>query len=288
MADNPLIAIGLPIALFVIMIGMGLSLTPADFRRVATRPGAVVAGTLGQLVLVPLLGFAVAWVFGGGLLAVGIVLVAVCPGGTTSNLICYLARGNLALSITLTVISSVLTILAIPPLVNLALEWFAGAGQPIRLPFGRTLATMAVIVLIPTAIGMALRSRRPVLAQRLEPLISRFSALVLLAVVLAIVWSEWEHLPQWLGLSLIEVMVLNLLVLAGASALGAVAGLARDERLTLMIELTIKNTTIGLLIALSLLGSVELAIAPAVYGLAMYAAAAALIAWGRRGAAPAA
>ena len=154
MQDSALIQIGLPIALFIIMIGMGLSLTPKDFLRVAEQPRGVVLGTAGQLILIPAFGFLVAWAIGGGPLAAGVVLVALCPGGTTSNLICYLARSNLALSITLTVISSFATIFTIPPLVNLALELFTGDGEVIRLPFLKTLITMAVIILIPTGIGM--------------------------------------------------------------------------------------------------------------------------------------
>lgn len=282
MEANPLISIGLPIALFIIMIGMGLSLTPTDFRRVAEQPRAVVVGTLGQLILIPLLGFAVAAVFSSGVLAAGLVLVAVCPGGTTSNLICYLARSNLALSITLTVISSFATIATIPPLVNLGLELFTGEGEVIRLPFMKTLITMSVIVLIPTAIGMAVRGRKPELAKRFEPLISKFSALVLLLIVIAIVWSEWARLPEWLGHSFVPIVALNAAALGASWAIARLSGLAPRDRLTVVIELSLKNTTIGLLIALSLIGNVQLAIPAAIYGLVMYASAFALAAWGRR------
>lgn len=282
METSPLISIGLPIALFIIMIGMGLSLTPLDFRRVAEQPRTVVIGTLGQLILIPLLGFAVAGVFGGGVLAAGLVLVAVCPGGTTSNLICYLARANLALSITLTVISSFATIATIPPLVNLGLELFTGEGEIIRLPFMKTLITMSVIVLIPTAIGMAVRAHKAELAQRLEPMISKFSALVLLLIVIAIVYTEWQNLPQWLAHGLLPTIVLNAAALGASWALATVTGLRGRDRLTVIIELSLKNTTIGLLIALSLIGNVELAIPAAVYGLVMYASAFALAAWGRK------
>lgn len=111
MQDNPFVAIGLPISLFIIMVGMGLSLTLADFKRVGEQPRSVAVGTIAQLALIPLLGFAVAYAFGlGGLLAVGIVLIAALPGGTTSNMLTYLSKGNLALSITLTVIASFATI----------------------------------------------------------------------------------------------------------------------------------------------------------------------------------
>ena len=282
MEGNALISIGLPVALFIIMIGMGLSLTPADFRRVGQQPKSVVVGTLGQLILIPALGFLVAWAVGGGALAAGLVLVAACPGGTTSNLICYLARSNLALSITLTVISSFATIFTIPPLVNLALELFTGEGEIIRLPFMKTLITMTVIVLIPTGIGMLLRNWKPDLAARSESLISKFSALVLLTIVIGIVWAEWERLPMWIGQALVPAVLLNLAALGGAYLIAKAAALEFADRLTVVIELGLKNTTIGMLVALSLIGSVELAIPAAIYGLAMYTSAFALVAYGRK------
>ena len=282
MEGNALISIGLPVALFIIMIGMGLSLTPADFRRVGEQPRGVVVGTLGQLILIPALGFLVAWAVGGGPLAAGLVLVAACPGGTTSNLICYLARSNLALSITLTVISSFATIFTIPPLVNLALEMFTGEGEIIRLPFMKTLITMTVIVLIPTAIGMVLRHWKPDLAARSEGMISKFSALVLLAIVIGIVVAEWERLPGWIAQALVPALLLNLAALGTAYVIAKGAALEFADRLTVVIELGLKNTTIGMLVALSLIGSVELAIPAAIYGIAMYASAFALVTYGRR------
>ncbi len=158
MESSALISVGLPISLFIIMTGMGLSLTFQDFHRIVEQPRGVLVGTFGQLLLVPFLGLVVAIAFSGmgdQVLLAGLVLVALCPGGTTSNLMCYLAKADLALSITLTVISSVLTILTIPPLFNLALEVLTGNGEQIQLPFLKTLVTMSVIVLVPTALGLA-------------------------------------------------------------------------------------------------------------------------------------
>lgn len=284
MESSPFISIGLPIALFIIMIGMGLSLTPRDFQRVVRQPRGVLVGTFGQMLLVPLLGFALAALFSpaSGVIAAGLVLVALCPGGTTSNLICYLAKADLALSISLTVISSLLTILTIPPLLNLALELFTGAGEVVRLPFMKTLTTMSVIVLIPTAIGMLLRAWQPLLAQRMEPAISKFSGLVLLAIIIAIVVTQRGNMVEWIVAGFVPVLLLNIIALVAAWMLARSAGLVTADRLTVMIEMGLKNTTIGLLVALSLLGNVELAIPSAIYGLTMYASAFAMVAWGRR------
>lgn len=284
MQSSGLITVGLPIALFIIMAGMGLSLTPKDFYRVVEQPRGVIVGTLGQMVLLPLIGFIVAALIvpNSAALAAGLVLVALCPGGTTSNLICYLARADLALSITLTVIASLLTILSIPPLLNLAMEQLMGDGEIVHLPFLKTLITMGVIIVLPTLLGMLVRRLNPRVALLLEPWISKFSAGVLVAIIIAIVVTQWGQIPGWIAQGLLPVIVLNFSALAAAFVLAQAAGLSPHDRITIMVELSLKNTTIGLLVALSLIGNVEMAIPSAIYGLFMYASAFVLVRYGRR------
>ena len=281
---NQLISVGLPVALFIVMIGMGLSLTLTDFRRVVETPRAVMIGTLGQLLLVPLFGFAAATLFGpgSGVLAAGLVLVSLCPGGTTSNLICYLAKADVALSITLTMLSTLLTIVTIPPLLNLALELFTGDGELIRLSFWDSCKTLSTVILLPTLLGMMLRAVKPGLAQALEPVISKFSGLVLIAVVAAICVSQWDNLPGWLAATIGPVLALNFLCIAGAWLLARGGGVSVPEQLTIMIEMSTQNATVGLLIALNLIGNVELVIPCVAYGLLMYGSATAMVAFGRR------
>ncbi|MCI5063579.1 MAG: bile acid:sodium symporter, partial [Algiphilus sp.] len=175
MAGSSLIDIGLPIALFIIMVGMGLTLGLRDFRDVFVYPKASAFGTLAQIVGMPILAFALAW----GLrldpaLAVGLVVIAACPGGTTSNIFTYFARGNVALSIVLTVVASLITVATLPVIINAALELFplqtgvASAADRLLLPVGRTVGTLLAIVILPVAIGMAFRRWRPILAAKLE------------------------------------------------------------------------------------------------------------------------
>lgn len=284
MQSSGLITVGLPIALFIIMAGMGLSLTPKDFYRVVEQPRGVIVGTLGQMVLLPLIGFVVAALFApnSAALGAGLMLVALCPGGTTSNLICYLARADLALSITLTVIASLLTILSIPPLLNLAMEQLMGDGEIVHLPFLKTLITMGVIIVLPTLLGMLVRRLNPRVALLLEPWISKFSAGVLIAIIIAIVVTQWGQIPGWIAQGLLPVIVLNFSALAAAYVLAQATGLSPQDRITIMVELSLKNTTIGLLVALSLIGNVEMAIPSAIYGLFMYASAFVLVRYGRR------
>jgi BASS family bile acid:Na+ symporter len=282
--QSPLIAIGLPIALFIIMIGMGLTLTLADFRREAEVPRGVVIGTLLQLLLMPLLGLLLmGWPGVSPAIAVGLVIVAACPGGTTSNLITFMARGNVALSIVLTVIASLATIATLPFWVNLALERVNAASDvPLRLPFLQTVIMLSVLILIPVAIGMAVRSRSAALAARAEKAVSLFGALVLLLLIIAIAWTNRDRLGDLLAQAGPACAVLNLAGIGAGLLVSRLARLGWRDALTISVELGIKNSTIGLLVAMSMLDNIEMGVPSAVYGLMMYAFGFVLVSVGRR------
>ena len=159
----------LPLALAIMMLGMGLSLVPEDFRRITRYPKAVAVGVVCQIVLLPLIGALIALVVPmQPELAVGLIVLAVCPGGPSSNLVTYLAKGDVALSVTLTAFSSIITVFTIPLFTNLALQHFLGERAAIALPIGSTMLQIFLITLLPTAIGMAIRHQFPGSARRLE------------------------------------------------------------------------------------------------------------------------
>ena len=284
MEQSPLISVGLPIALFIIMTGIGLTLTAADFHREARQPRGVVVGTLAQLVLMPALGFAVAALLRlEPVLAVGLVIVAACPGGSTSNLIAYLARANVALSIVLTVLASVAAILTLPLYVNLALAWWPiGAEAAVRMPVGETVALLVGIILVPVTLGMAVRRRAPGRAASLEKAVSLFGGVVLLLLIVAIVYSVRDRFWELMGAAGPAAIVLNLAGVAAGFLAAALAGLSGPDRLTTAIELGVKNTTIGMLVAVTIIGSEAMAVPAAVYGLLMYASGFALVTFGQR------
>ncbi|HEX4878360.1 MAG TPA: bile acid:sodium symporter family protein [Limnobacter sp.] len=282
MLGNSFITIGLPVSLFIIMVGMGLSLTVDDFRRVKQQPRGVVVGTLLQLVAIPALGFAIGGAIGGGVLAAGIVLVAAMPGGTTSNVLTYLAKANLALSITLTVIASLLTVLTIPFYMAYALQWFLGDSTQLELPFIKTLVTMMVIVIIPVALGMFIRAKRPELSQKFEPAINKFAMFVLIAIIVLIMVSERDSILSWFEQAWLPVVLMNVGAVAIGMLGGRLTGLSKQDSLTVSIEMCVKNSTLGLTIALSLLQSAEMALPVAVYGLLMYITVGLLCWYGRR------
>jgi bile acid:Na+ symporter, BASS family len=282
--QSPLIEIGLPIALFVIMVGIGLNLTLDDFRREAEQPKGVVVGGLAQLLVMPALGFAVAALLDlEPALAVGLVIAASCPGGTTSNLVAYLARANVALSIVLTVVASLATILTLPLFVNLALRWQPAASETaIAVPAGRTILLLVAIVLLPVALGMFVRRRAPDRAAALERAVSAFGAVVLVALIIGIALSVRDRIGELLASAGPAAILLNVGGLLVGLAVARAAGLGRADRLTTAIELGVKNTTLGILIAVTVVGSETMAVPSAVYGLLMYVSAAVVVAIGRR------
>jgi BASS family bile acid:Na+ symporter len=284
MEQSPLISIGLPIALFIIMIGIGLTLTAADFHREARQPAGVVAGTLAQLLLMPALGFAIAALLRlDPVIAVGLVIVAACPGGSTSNLIAYLARANVALSIVLTVLASVAAIVTLPLYVNLALGWWpVGAEAAVRMPVGQTVALLVGIILVPVAIGMTVRRRAPERARSLEKAVSLFGGVVLLLLIVAIVYSVRDRFWELMGAAGPAAILLNLGGVVVGFLAAALVGLPGPDRFTTGIELGVKNTTIGMLVAVTIIGSEAMAVPAAVYGLLMYASGFALVTIGQR------
>ena len=283
MEQSSFISIGLPVSLFIIMIGMGLGLTANDFVKVAKRPRAAIAGSIGQLLVLPALGFLVAWVLNlSPLIAVGLVILAACPGGATSNVITYLAKGNVALSIVITAVASVATIVTMPLLVNQALAWQLGQSANVTMPVIDTIAMLVVIVLLPTGIGMLIRAKLPTLAARAEKPINAFGAVVLLVLIVIISYGLRDRLLDLLIQAGPACLLLNALGIASGFFIARIAGVVTADQLAIAVELGIKNSTIGILVATTILHSQEMAIPSMVYGLTMYLFGAALIGFGRR------
>jgi bile acid:Na+ symporter, BASS family len=283
MEQNIFIEMGLPISLFIIMMGMGLTLTLADFVREARAPRGVLIGSGAQLLLMPALGFLVAAVFSfSPAIAVGIIIIAACPGGATSNVIAFLARGNVALSIALTAIASLVTIVTLPIYVNLGLGWQLGVESDLRMPVLRTIVMLFSIILVPVALGMVIKAWAPVLAVRGEKAVNVFGALVLLVLIILITYSVRDRIVSLVIQAGVACAALNVAGILAGWLSARFGGLSSKDALTIAIELGIKNATIGMLVAVTLLHSPEMAMPSAVYGLLMYSFGAMLIAYGRR------
>lgn len=275
--DSAVTLIGLPVALGIIMLGLGLGLTMADFRRVAHHPRAAVIALVCQVLVLPALCFCLVLAFDlAPELAVGMMLLAASPGGTTANLYSHLFGGHVALNITLTAINSVLAVVTLPILVNLSAAYFLPEGRSIGLQFDKVLQVFA-IVLVPVAIGMLVRARLPHVAERLNRPVRILSVVVLVAVIAGAVLGERENIADYFVSVGLAVLAFNLLSLAIGYGVPRLAGVDRDAATAAGFEIGIHNSTLAITIALSpaLLDSTQMAIPGAVYGIVMFFTAAA-------------
>jgi bile acid:Na+ symporter, BASS family len=274
MQSNFLTELMLPVALGVIMLGMGLSLTLADFKRVVVFPKATFVGLFGQLILLPLVAYSILKLIElPPALAVGVMLLAFCPGGPTSNLLSNLARADLALSITLTAISSMITVFTIPVLVNLAMEHFIGEGKYVELPVVKTMLQILVITVIPVSIGMVIKWKFPASAQRAEQPVKIASAIFITLVILGAILKEKENLAGYFVQVGVVMLLINLIILVIAYGIGKLFKLSHPQRSAAAIESGIQNGTLAIAIATSslLLNNSEMSIPAAVYSLIMFA-----------------
>ncbi|HEY1102204.1 MAG TPA: bile acid:sodium symporter family protein [Burkholderiaceae bacterium] len=258
------------VALALVMFGLGLSLAVDDFRRLLHHPKAVLVALVLQVVLLPVgcyllvVALQVPPVF-----AIGMLLLAASPGGVTANLFSHLFGGNVAMNISLTAINTVLSIVTLPLIANLAIATFANNGQVVPLQFGKVMEVIAV-VLVPVAIGMAVRSKSLAFSQRMEGPMKLFSALVLAAITVLAIAKEWSALVGSFASIGTAVIAFNLLSLLSGYYLSRAAGLARPLATAISFEIGIHNSTLAIFIALSVLQNFELALPAAVYSVSMY------------------
>ena len=265
----------MPVALGVIMLGLGLSLTVEDFRRVVSYPRAAFIGLFSQIVLLPAVAFGLASAFGlPPELAVGLVLLAASPGGATANLFSHLAKGDVALNITLTAINSLLAVVTMPLFVELALRTFMEQDKRLPLQTDKAIQVL-VIILVPVAIGMAIRSKKEAFAQRLERPVKGLSAGFLALVILAAVLKERANLVEYFQQVGLAALSFNLISLAVGYLLPQLLAVPRRQAIAVGMEIGVHNGTLAIAVATTVLGSTAIAIPAAIYSLIMFFTAAA-------------
>ena len=281
MQSSVLTELFLPFSLAVIMFGMGLSLRIEDFKRILIYPKAVGIGLLNQLIFLPIIAFGIANLFElPAELAVGLMILAVCPGGATSNLITHLAKGDAALSITLTAFSSVITVFTIPFLVNYSIEYFIPGGEAQQLEVVGTVVSVLVITIIPVALGMLVFAKAPKLASKLDLPFRRISAIFCVIIVVAAVLKEKENLVRYFVEAGPAALTLNVATLALSFGTARLFKLPFRQGLTIAIESGIQNGTLGITIAATLLMNSVMTIPSAIYSLIMFGTAALVIFFG--------
>ncbi|MGK7881135.1 MAG: bile acid:sodium symporter family protein [Crocosphaera sp.] len=271
MESNFLSAVFLPLALFLIMMGMGLGLKIVDFKRIFIEPKGVILGLVAQLIVLPIVGFILAAIFPlTPELAVGVVILAACPGGATSNVISYLVRGNVALSITLTAIGSLVTIITIPIIINLGMQMFMGADTTLQLPVLTSITQIAVITLLPISLGMFINNSQPKLAAKLEKIFKWLSLFFLGLIIFGLmVKGRATLLSSFLQVGGVT-LSLNLLTMFLGYAIASLAKLDDKSRKTITVEVGIQNGTLAITIASVLLNSPTMAIPAGIYSLLMF------------------
>lgn len=281
MESNFLTAVFLPLNLFIIMLGMGLGLTLDDFKRIFVTPKAVIFGLIAQLIMLPLLGFSLAVIFRlTPDLAVGLMILVACPGGPISNMVTYLAGGNVALSITLTAISSLITVFTIPLVVSLAMQIFMGEGMSLQLTFLKTVIQIAILTLVPVALGMVLRYYLPQPSAKAEKFVKWLSSIFLGLIIFGVFLKERATLPTFFLQVGWVTLTLNISAMVFGYAIASLAKLDKPSTKAIAFEVGIQNGTLAITIASApiFLNTPSMAIPAGIYSLLMCATGAAF-AW---------
>ncbi|MFJ4879231.1 bile acid:sodium symporter family protein [Streptomyces sp. NPDC088745] len=269
-----LAAVALPVALAVIMLGLGLGLTPADFRRVLAHPKATLVALGCQVVLLPAVCFGLVNAFGlPPVLAVGMMLVVASPGGTAANLFSHLYGGDVALNVTLTAVNSVISVVTLPLVFNLSARHFLGEGTELGLQFAKTLQVFAV-VLVPVVVGMCVRARAGAFARRMDRPVKIASVVILVAIILGAALQERANLLDYLRSTGPVAVALLVLSLAVGYWVPRLCRVERGQAIASCMEIGLHNTTLAITIAMGILRNTEMAVPGATYGVLMFFAAA--------------
>lgn len=270
-----LTTIGLPVALGIIMFGLGLSLTLGDFARIGRHPKAVFIALACQLVLLPAICFGLVLLFQlPPVLAVGMMLLAASPGGTTANLYSHLFRGDIALNISLTAVNSVISVLTLPLIVNLSIAYFAAWSGQLGIDVVEALKVFA-IVLLPVGLGMLVRRWRPAFAKAMDRPV-RIASIVILAIVIGgAVAANWQVLLENVAALAGITIAFCLLSLTIGFLVPLLFKVSRPQAVASSFEIGIHNATLAIVIAQTVLGTFEMSLPAAVYGVLMFFIAAA-------------
>jgi BASS family bile acid:Na+ symporter len=273
----------LPICLALIMLALGLSLKPRHFIQVARQPASVALGIVLQLLLLP----AIAWLLIVGLqlpatLAAGLILLALAPGGATSNAISFLARGDTALSISLTAITSLIVPFSLPVLLALQYQWLGLDAKQFHIPVIPTMIKLIVVTLIPVLVGMIARHffERPIASA--QGAIQKLVGVLFVSLVIAMAWVNRAQLPDLWSQATLAVLSLCIISMVSAAVIARLAKLGNQQQTTLAVEVGIQNAGTAMMVAATLMQQPALAMIALLYGIAMNLPAMLLIIWKRK------
>lgn len=268
MTDNLFSHFLLPVAIAFIMFGIGINLRFSDFKKTFNRPKAVITGLVAQMLLLPAIAFIINMFFDiDPIYKVGFILIAACPGGTTSNLVTLFLRGRLALSVSLTAFNSFLILFTIPLITHLALLIYEGQETQIEMPLWETIGNMMLTVLLPTLAGMIYRHYFQEMVQRTQKIINVSMTLFLLFVFIGIFGFEdagSANLSEYFYL-LVPAFFLNFISMFVGYLLSLVVGIRNRGRFTIAIQVGLQNSALAIYVASKLLGQPEMAVVAIIY-----------------------
>jgi len=271
MQADILTSIILPLSLFLIMFGLGLSLKTADFKAVFNRPKAITIGLFGQLIILPIIAFIIA----NSLnmppeLAVGLIIIALAPGGATSNMFTYLAKGDVSLSVSLTAIVSIITPLTIPFFTLLSMNYFMQDTAEFNIPLAKTIIQLLVITIIPIGLGMFIHAKWVSIANKMELFFKYFSIIFLVLIIALILLKNKDSMLDYFIQAGLATLALNVSVLVIGYLIAKQAKLSKPKSISIGYEVGIQNGTLALVVAGTLIGNSEMMIPAITYSLIMF------------------
>lgn len=282
-----LIKVVLPLALAFIMFSLGLGLTVADFKRVVQRPKAFFTGAASQLLVVPLVAFLCTFLFGlTKELAVGLMILSFCPGGVTSNIMAKLARGDVALSVSLTAVISLVSMITVPVLVAWSVSHFMGADAP-AVNITSLAISMFLITTLPVLLGVALRHFASGFSVAADPIIAKIATILFIVIVIAALAGNWSLFVEKLAILGPALIVLNIVLISVGFLIAKLLGLSFHSIKTVAIETGIQNSTVGITLGAIVAAGAAVdgfsaySLPAAVYGITMYLVTLPAIIWFR-------
>jgi len=261
----------LPLSLFIIMFGMGLATKVADFTRVFKEPKAVSIGIVCQMLVLPLLACVVILIFGlTAELAVGVIILALCPGGVTSNMLSYLSRGDVALSISLTALVSIITPFTIPIVTSVAMVYFMEESTQFSIPLLKTIVQLMVITVLPVALGMLVHKKFPVFSNKAQKPVKVFSIVFLFLIIAALMAKNWSDMSGFFVQTGFASLTLNVLSIVVGFLIAKFMRLEKAQAISISIEVGIQNGTLALVVAGTLIGNAIMTIPAVTYSLLMF------------------
>ncbi|GGF61460.1 bile acid:sodium symporter family protein [Wenyingzhuangia marina] len=254
------------------MLGMGMSLTIRDFTRVFRQPKAIIIGLINQIIILPLVAFILAILFHlNTTMAVGLIILASCPGGPTSNIIAQVCNGNLALSVTLTAVGSFTSVVSTQVITSLALTYFHTHTETvIELPVLDTMMQVMMITILPICIGMMIHAYKEDFTLRMIKPMKIVSTIIFLLIFIGIVVTNFSTIGQALEKVGIVTLILNLSIIGSGFLLAKIFKLGIKNAISIGVDGGVQNATLGIVVATSILNNIEMAVPTAAYTIWMY------------------